>query len=127
MNCIECGHAMMAQKQYEKATVAERAGRRRHRGRGLCSACQARARRAGTLIDYERATLAKDEFVEEVYMLVFDRGVKTFKDLGTALGMTSDGVGQGLRVAARAGNEKAALIRSRLPVRKACDPKGSAA
>lgn len=109
---------MMPHRKFTLATVAERAGRLRYRGRGLCMADYELARRAGTLIDFEFRVMPVEYLMDEVENLL-DDGITTFEGLSLRLGIPRDTISVSLRRAARRGDERATALRSRLPTRKA--------
>lgn len=115
MKCVRCEHPMMPDRAFRKATPEARAGFRAHRGRGLCSACTQKARRDGTVIDSERLTMGSDILLEECLILVVERGMTTTSDIAEVLGITKDALTHGIMRAAKAGDERAHIIRQRLP------------
>lgn len=115
MTCVECGCDMIPDQQRRKLPVEERRGVRAHRGRGLCSMCFSRASKAGTLLDYERITADRDSLLEDVSILVLERGVRRSGDIAETTGVSQDALMKTLRLAARAGDERAIQIRAALP------------
>lgn len=115
MNCVRCEHPMLPDQTYRKTAPEDREGFRAHRGRGLCSACMQKARREGTVLDSERLTMGSDILLEECLILVVERGMTTTSDIAEILGITKDTLTHGLIRSARAGDERAHIIRERLP------------
>jgi hypothetical protein len=74
-------------------------------GRGLCSACHQRAKRDGTLIDYERRSVARDELLDEWEILRGDGC--TIPQAAPRLGMTVDALAKALDRARADGDPRA--------------------
>jgi hypothetical protein len=118
VNCVSCAHPMVSDQLWRQIPKADRpaSGLRAHRGRGLCSACQARARREGTLIDFE--TIHIDAMLEDAMIVVFECDVRQGPAVAERLGMTQDAFAKALRRAAARGDERAIKIRRHLPFMK---------
>jgi len=114
MKCVECSCKIMADQARRKLPPAERAQVRSHRGRGLCSRCYSVARKAGTLLDVERTTVDRDTFLEDAHMLVIEQGFDRASTIAERLNMSKDAVTKALLRGARAGDERAIVVRSRL-------------
>lgn len=115
MTCVECGCKMIPDQQRRKLPAAERKKIRAHRGRGLCSMCFSRASKSGELLDYERLTADRDSLLEDVGILVLERGVRHSGTIAHIAGVSQDALMKMLRLAARAGDERAIQIRAALP------------
>lgn len=67
--CKTCRLRMLYQYELKNVPPEQRTGPRRivrQAGRGLCTACYAKAKKDGTLIDHERRTFSSEEFMHEV-------------------------------------------------------------
>ncbi|WP_133850841.1 hypothetical protein [Labedaea rhizosphaerae] len=86
--CLRCAKAMAATND-----LSARAGER-HKGRGLCGPCYSAARRAGTLLDYERTYRPADEVLDDLAVLRIRTPGITYRQAAEQLGMTRDALVQ---------------------------------
>lgn len=68
--CVDCGATLVPSNQWRKLPPADRAelrvrGSREHAGRSLCHACWVRRKADGTVIDFERRSLNRDDLLDE--------------------------------------------------------------
>lgn len=103
MNCLGCGRPTVSQNQWRALSVEERralqARVRPNIGRGLCPACYMRARKAGTLEDFERATVPAALVVSEWQHADLPRDwskAKRVRHLAPRLSMTPDALERAL-------------------------------
>lgn len=118
MDCRVCHRSLVARTVWRSVTAGERKallaqGMAVHHGRGLCSTDYNQARKAGTLIDFERTQVPRDLVLEE-WLLGADRSrsdAYNVRMLAPRLGMTEHALEQAvvrLRNAGRLGTQVAA-------------------
>lgn len=98
--CAACPWPLVGQR-----TKRRPQGFRRHGGRGLCSPCYSRASRDGTLLDFGRATLSRDDVLDD-WEVLREQGYGR-RVAAERLGMSLDAFDGALRRAARDGDERA--------------------
>lgn len=76
---------------------------RRHEARGLCNSCYLLRTRDGTVIDYPRATLPRDDLLDDWVLL---RDVTNTHTAASRLGLTLEGFRTALYRARRAGDTR---------------------
>lgn len=86
-------------------------GARFHAGRGLCTRCHPAAHRAGTLIDFARHTLSRDELLDD-WVLLRDEGL-TYTQAAARIGMPVAALKRALNRARADGDPRAEYARNR--------------
>lgn len=115
MTCIECGTDMVPDIQRRRALAAGKSSLPAHRGRGLCAKDYSVAARAEALLDYDRNTADRDSLLDDMVTLVIERGITDTTALAKAADMAKGTLTTALWRAAKAGDERAIEVRSRLP------------
>ena len=108
MKCVRCDEAMISDYRWRESGAIE--GTRRHKARGLCNRCYLRAMTAGTLDDWPRGTICRQELLEEVAFLV-DGGARSLRTIANELNLKRPSIRDALLRAAKAGDETAISIR----------------
>lgn len=114
MTCRSCSREVVPQPLWRRLSAEERVGRTLHRGRRLCTTCWDRAARNGTLEDVPLQVRRRAELLEDVEFLI-ETGVRQPDQIAERLHVSRDALTLALRRAARAGDERAARIRSMVP------------
>jgi len=115
MKCVECGTEMVPDLTRRRALAAGKSSLPAHRGRGLCAKDYSVAARAEALLDYDRNTADRDTLLDDLVQLVVERGITDTGKLAEAADMAKGTLTTALWRAAKAGDERAILVRARLP------------
>lgn len=107
MNCVRCSEEMISDWRWRES---EHADKPRHAGRGLCHACRQVARRDGTIENYPRINMPRQELLEEVAFMV-DGGTRSLRTMADHLGLQWGSIRDALLRAAKSGDETAISIR----------------
>lgn len=97
MKCVDCGRKITPQKRAHE-------GHPRHAGRGLCTACHARHKAHGTLIDFERKSWSREELLNE-WVLLRDEGIR-MRDAAPRIGVSYDALDRALCRALARGDDR---------------------
>lgn len=113
--CVQCGIQLVTRGVWAAMTPAERkaSGASKHRGRGLCSLCQDRARRAGTLIDHERSLGDRDIVLDEA-VAQMEAGLR-YANIPARLGISHCALTVMVKRARDAGDERAIRLHNHNP------------